>query len=228
MRHTVLMAYSRPENFDILHEHMAGQQVEWRPLYDDPAIHAEMTDVSKRFSWIKPWYGKLPRNGDGTPKVNPGNHMVDTFLDWACEFEPKFFDADNYISFMTDDCLWSWKFWTKLRGHFDDPKYTPPALVIAAHRNGNNIVSAMYTRNTQTLWEGNTCLCFATRVEALTVRADLMKSIRFGKLWCADGILVERLVEENHGRIALANNCMVYFNALRPECWGFPATHQPK
>jgi hypothetical protein len=89
---------------------------------------------------------------------------------------------------------------------------------------GGNIIPAAYRQPDKPYWEGNTCRTFMTRFEALTVRADMLRDVRMGEAWCAAGLMVERFVEG--GGFALTNDTVVYFNALRPECYGFPSTHQ--
>jgi hypothetical protein len=221
------MPFSRPQNIPALVSGMEGQGVVWRPL-----VNVE-TMFPTEATWIQPWHGLLPKKSDGTPAVNPGNWMIDAFLDYAVQYEEDFFDSHHYVSFMTDDCLWNHRFWRKLQRHFKDgaPQEERPVVTVCAtlaHSGGvPNLVPAVHNADKvkAAFWE-TTLRCFATRLEALTVRADLLKDARIGPVWCGDGLLVERLVEENEGKIALANECCVYFNGLRPECWGFPPSHQ--
>ena len=206
--------------------------------------------------WIKPWRGDLPKRkgydpgevgpGKDVPTVNPGHWMCDTFLDLmkmrdgdGLHYQDQegdlqeFFRKDHYVSFMTDDCLWNWNYWRKLQRHFvkrgpKDQEYNP-AVIISAHRIGGNIIYPQHRRPHEPFHQ-STCTTFCTRFEALTVRADKLRDVRFGSFWAGDGIVVERLVEENIGQmpesVAMASDCLVYWNALSPEAWGFPATHQ--
>ena len=202
--------------------------------------------------WIKPGRGDLPKapvlEGGQTvvrPTVNPGHWMCDAFLDSRLtEFDKKgqdgnqetwgsFFRKDHYVSFMTDDCFWAWNHWRKIQQHFvkrgPQQQEYGPAVIMTATMLGSNIIYAQHRRPNQ-LFHESTCRTFCTRFEALTVRADLLKEPRFGSFWAGDGIMVERLVEQNIGalpeNVVFENNACVYFNALRPECWGFPESHQ--
>jgi hypothetical protein len=213
--------------------------------------------------WIKPWRGDLPKEKyvdysspvtlDKSveyptklrPTVNPGHWMCDAFLDEQVrrdeihgESSPlRFFRKDHYVSFMTDDCYWSWNYWRKIQRHFvkrtrQGEEYAPAVIMTATTVPGNGglgLVQPAYSPN----WSQSNLRTFSTRFEALTVRADLLKEPRFGSFWAADGIMVERLVQENVGKLPEnvvcvpdSDNAVVYFNALRPECYGFPAEHQ--
>ncbi len=224
MIHTVLMPFNRPQNFEVLREHMEGQNVEWVPLYDSDECHEIFAErVRAWVDWIKPWRGDLPKK-DGKPTVNPGHWMTDAFLD---SMTPDWFSADRFVSFMTDDCLWCWNHWRKLQSHFvkrnrGGNEYSP-AVVMCATMLQNNIIYPAHRREGE-LFHVSTCRTFCTRYEALTVRADKLKDVRFGKFWAGDGIVVERLVEENwaNSGVEFAPEAVVYFNALCPEQWGFP------
>ena len=210
MKHTVLMPFSRFKNIKTLNEGMDGQGVEWVPLIDGKPWQGTI------LNWIKPWgVDSLPRDDHGLPTINPGHWLCNAFLDAA---PPEFFARDHYVSFITDDCLWCHNHWRRLQAHF---KGSPALVMCATLGPGGNLIPAVYGRSGK-MWENNTCRCFVTRFEALTVRADLLKDVRFGSAWCADGLLIERLCEENYGSIAFANDTCVYFNALQPEQWGFP------
>lgn len=210
--------------------------------------------------WIKPWRGDLPKDwsyrtltdGQGhmiheldkskpkQPTVNPGHWMCDAFLDYNANHDEKveqpvhrFFRPDHYVSFMTDDCYWAWNHWRKLQRHFvkrgpKDQEYGPHVIMCATML-GSNVVEAKHRRSSDPFYVSS-CRTFATRFEALTVRADLLKEPRFGSFWAGDGIMVERLVEENIGKmpesVTFANDAVVFFNGLRPEVWGFPESHQ--
>ena len=260
MQHSVIMPFSRPKYFQTLREGMEGQGVTWVPLYDSDECHELFTDKGvlgkHEHPWIRPWRGDLPcvwtmddggKRIKGPPTVNPGHWMCDAFLDERVKQDKDkenrpdtyddakpFFRPDHYVSFMTDDCYWSWNYWRKLQRHFvkrgpKDQEYGP-AVIMSATRLGGNIIYAQH-RNERQRFHESTCTTFTTRFEALTVRADLLREPRFGSFWAADGIMVERLVESNIGlmpeSVAFANECVVYFNALKPEAWGFPASHQP-
>ena len=243
MRHSILMAYSRPKNARILADHMRGQGVEWRPLCSQLDIDGNPCDTVASLpkeDWIKPWKAELPtkaridpqgHQSQNVPAVNPGNWLVDKFFDEMKERNPEdrskgegFFFDDHYLSFMTDDCLWHDQHWKILQAHFR-PNFSVehrPKMVVCAHRFRENVCPAISGKGPNGfLWENNSLLCFSTRVEALTVRADLMRDIRFGELWCADGMLVERLKRENPSSVALANDTLVYWSALNPADWGF-------
>ena len=247
LTHTVLMPVAHPRFFPTLVEHMEGQGVIWRPIWHgktlvmdkaipDAKVKSEHGctpyDIPER-PWIKPWKCDLPCDKWGEPTINPGNHKYDAFFKWAEEYEPEFFSEDNYVSLMSDDCLWSYNYWIKLRRHFIKKKRDGAELamrvIISAHMFGNNIVPAVCQRGPDDeLWKNNNCRTFCTRNEALTCQGALLKGHRYGHLWCADGMLVEKLVEQyvNQSTVAFCNDALVYFNALRPEQWGFTADHQ--
>ena len=226
---------------------------ECHELFDQESLKRGGTPLLP--DWIKPWRGDLPKEPvyeiaassraekiqvGMRPAVNPGHWMCDAFLGHWVELdekgwkdEPKFFRKDHYVSFMTDDCLWNWNYWRKLQRHFvkrgpKDQEYNP-AVIISAHRIGGNIIYPQHRRPHEPFHQ-STCTTFCTRFEALTVRADKLRDVRFGSFWAGDGIMVERLVEENIGQmpesVAMASDCLVYFNALDPTAYGFPATHQ--
>lgn len=240
IQHSVIMPVSRPHLIPTLRDKpfgMAGQGVIWVPLYHSDGNGLNSNDFTRGMTakfgepeWIKPW------NSNWTEgiKVNPGNWKVDKYLDEQLEKdkdrEVKFFREDHYISFMTDDCIWAYQHFRKLRRHFvfrRGANEINAKVIISATQAGANIVPAIYNpRKDGPIWENNSCRCFTTRVEALTVRADLMRDIRFGELWCADGLIVEKLCEEHTDYLSLCNDTVVYFNGLRPECWGFPKEHQ--
>lgn len=261
MQHTVLMPYSRPKNFRTLREGMEGQNVTWVPLYDSDECHTlfEAEKFHAPYcDWIRPWRGDLPKEKytetscpthmaelpkvivRERPTVNPGHWMCDAYLDAMVERDERtdagkgFFRSDHYVSFMTDDCFWNWNHWTKLQRHFvkrgpKDQEYGPHVIMTASML-GGNVVEAKHRRPNEPFYVSS-CRTFATRFECLTVRADLLREPRFGSFWAGDGIMVERLVEENWGKmpesVVFANECMVYFNALDPTQWGFPAVRQP-
>ena len=257
MQHTVLCPFNRPQHFQTLREGMEGQGVTWVPLYDSDECHELFKDAGNwEDDWIKPWRGDLPHKMESNPAgspaypakdrkvptVNPGHWMCDAFLDGqvnADKFrketnEHLFFRPDHYVSFQTDDCFWNWNFFRKLQRHFvkrgpKDQEYGP-AVIMCATMLGSNIIYARH-RNDRQAFHESTCRTFCTRFEALTVRADLLREPRFGSFWAGDGIMVERLVEEHVGKmpesVAFANEAVCYFNALRPEAWGFPSSHQP-
>lgn len=252
MQHTVLMPYSRPKNFRTLREGMEGQNVTWVPLYDSDECAFLFRD-GKLPDWIKPWRGDLPKEKytedvlvdtrvtrvqKERPTVNPGHWMCDAFLDYQKAGDAEwmggtFFRKDHYVSFMTDDCFWNYNYWLKLQRHFvkrtKQGEEYGPAVVMSATMLGQHVIYAGH-RNDWDQFHNSTCRTFVTRFEALTVRADLLREPRFGSFWAGDGIMVERLVEENVGKmpesVVFANECICYFNGLRPECWGFPASHQ--
>lgn len=243
VQHTVLMPFNRPKYFRTLREGMEGQGVTWVPLYDSDECHELFTDSktvlkAMEAGWIKPWRGDLPKDKDGKPTVNPGHWMCDAFLDRQVELSGDrsdgFFRKDHYVSFMTDDCYWSWGYWRKIQSHFvkrnrQGNEYGPAVIMTATTVPGNGqlgLVVPQYSPH----WAQNNLRTFATRFEVLTVRADLLREPRFGSFWAGDGIMVERLVSENVGKmpenVVCEPEAVVYFNALRPECYGFPAEHQ--
>lgn len=228
MMHTVLMPFSRPQFIPTLMEHMQGQGVTWVPLVSDEKLMKAFPSKD----WIKPWHCELPSG------VNPGNWLIDRFFDWHLQRgatpgdAASFYRNDHFVSFMTDDCLWNYNYYRKLQRHF-----------ITRNKGGNEIRTAVII--SASLGPGgawipphydpddfarNNCRTFATRFEHLTCRADLLKDVRFGHAWCADGLVIERLVEEHYGGgnggVRMAKDAVVYFNALQPEMWGFPPTHQ--
>ena len=199
--------------------------------------------------WIKPWRGDLPKEkiqehpgGPVTyrPTVNPGHWMCDAYLDEQVKHDEtyegfsgpgceKFFRKDHYVSFMTDDTLWNWNFWRKLQRHFvkrnkGGGEVHPAVIMCSTTTPNGGFVAPGYNRD----WPQNASRTFATRFECMTVRADKLRDVRFGSFWAGDGIVVERLVEENweQGEVEFAPECVVYWNGLSPEAYGFPATHQ--
>src|SRR5271165_2220731 len=128
IRHTILMPFARLRFAAILREHMRGQKVEWRPLLDGNILIAESdgkeTRVERYLSntdlhpagrdaeWIKPW------RCESKAEYNVGHWVCDKFLDAMVEQDetlnkqigalgPNFYSKDHYVTFATDDCLWS-------------------------------------------------------------------------------------------------------------------------
>ena len=252
IRHTVLMPFARLRFAAILREHMRGQQVEWRPLLDgnelfvnqagveerrpSDAIYSEMATKSEEC--IHPW------NCREKAEYNVGHWVCDKFLDAMAEEDKemhrvgesfKFYSPDHYVTFATDDCLWNDQGLLEIRKAFE-PKMPDrgwqaaqqlqsPKVVICGFLAGTNMMPPTYKKiEAWDDWKFNSCRTFATKFEVLTVRADLLREERFGPLWCADGFMVERLCRK-HG-MTPCYSCLVYVNALRPEQWGFPSSHQ--
>jgi len=253
MQHTVLMPFNRPRFFQTLREGMEGQGITWVPLYDSDECHALFTEkCGQGIDWIKPWRGDLPKDAyTHKPTVNPGHWMCDAFLDeqlrddtqeggpYETTREIKFFRKDHYVSFMTDDCFWNWNYWRKLQRHFAVRRNTKgsggevhPAVILSSTTvKGGGFIAPQVNKlpNGTFDWPSSSYRTFGMRFEVLTVRADKLRDVRFGSFWAGDGIVNERLVEENWdaGEVEFAPECVVYFNALDPTQYGFPAERQP-
>lgn len=225
MRHTVIMPFNRPWNWDTLYEHLVDQGIEWRVMCDK-SVGGMIALIRKDQPWVKPFIKDVPKDKDGNLLINAGNWRMDRFLDHCCENEPEFFSPNHYVSLMTDDCLWDWGHWPSVRQTIEQTK----ARVVfgAAMGPGFNIVPAACNLGPNDPPWGNlkdthnTCRAFVTRSEVLTVRADLLKSIRYGHCWFMDGIIAGRLRQEHAGSVAYHNRSLVYAEALHPEKWGFP------
>ena len=200
----------------------------------------------KDAEWIKPW------RCEGKAEYNIGHWVVDRFLDAMVEEDKKaghyppgssghtpgrgFYCAEHYVSFMCDDCLWNHKYWLKLRSYFEPantergwqqaPQLQSPKVIVSGYHGVGGMEQPPTYKKVVNWedWRSNSCRNFCTMFEVLTVRADLLRDVRFGPLWCADGMVMERLVED-HG-MTPAYACMVYKEGLFPHKYGFPSTHQ--
>jgi hypothetical protein len=235
---------------------MRGQKVEWRPLCDDNILRVEddkgtekragcrfeQADFSsdlKDAEWIKPW------RCESKAEYNVGHWVCDRFLDAMlvedrkmASVDPGFFSPKHYVTFATDDCLWNDQGLLEIRKTFEaiapqehgwqqapQLKGESPKVIINGYIAGSNMCPPTYKKvEGWDDWKFNSCRTFVTKFEVLTVRADLLREERFGPLWCADGFMVERLCRK-HG-MTPCFSCLLYTNALRPEQWGFPASHQ--
>ena len=192
-------------------------------------------------SWIKPW------RCESKAEYNVGHWVCDQFLDAMVEEDKQymgtmheastkaFYSPSHYVTFATDDCLWNDQGLLEIRKAFE-PKMPDrgwqaaqqlqsPKVVICGFLAGTNMMPPTYKKiEAWDDWKFNSCRTFATKFEVLTVRADLLREERFGPLWCADGFMVERLCRK-YG-MTPCYSCLVYVNALRPEQWGFPSSHQ--
>lgn len=267
IRHTILTAFSRPQNATIYANLLRGKSLEWRPLCSQLDIKGNHypSPTGPKFpeeSWIKPWLKEMPtklvdRSNGGhatVPTVNPGNWLVDRFLDEklqedgggtnAATYGKPFFGADHFLTILNDDCLWSRGHWEKMQAAMQPVDWTrvgadskligrcrekgwpdvePPHAIFCAYKMGGNECPATYKRvKSWDDWKYNSLRLFVTKSEVMTVRADVMKGIRFGDVWCADGMIVEQLCDEHEGRIALVNHSFIMPNALDPAACGFP------
>src|SRR5271165_889883 len=194
--------------------------------------------------WIKPWhcYSKA--------EYNVGHWVCDKFLDAMIEEDKRytgtlhetntraFYSPNHYVTFATDDCLWNDQGLLEIRKKFEsygpmergwqqapELKAESPKVIINGFLAGANLVPPTWTPIKEwSDWSRNSCRTFLTKFEVLTVRADLLREERFGPLWCADGFMVERLCRK-YG-MTPCYSCLLYVNALRPSCWGFPESHQ--
>lgn len=241
--HTVLMPFSRPGNIPTLREHMQGQRVEWVPLYHYD--NGSGVDFCRSYDepiedWIKPFNTRWSPEA----RCNPGNWKLDRFFAFNVEMNPSWFSPKRFVSFMTDDCLWSYKHWLVIREWFElSPKPWERGFQQAGKLNkevkavfcafrvpGDNVIypnlpaeaaDNFYAVDGQGRPTSN--LCFrCTCFESITVRADLLEDWRFGHFWAMDGTLAEMLVKEHRDGIVLARDTVVYREALHPTAYGFP------
>jgi hypothetical protein len=269
MRHSIVMTFSRPKNIPIYLRYMRGQGVTWRPLCsqmdyegflygtvekDNNGVTNKRDTPKLEFPdepWIKPWRCEMPvkarvdtagGKSQNVPAVNPGNYLVDRFLD-EMKDDKTFYAKDHYLSFLTDDCLWGFRHWPKMHAGMTevrwdsipgiDPKVEArwkektdtPHVIISAYKMGGNEMPATYARmkpgGDWSTWQRNSCRLYVTKCEVLTVRADFMRDVRFGPLWCSDGLLVEQLCEEHEGRLLMHNDSFLYPEAINPSVFGF-------
>lgn len=119
---------------------------------------------------------------------------------------------DTWYQLAADDTIWHKDYWTHLRR-----AWTPESEVILSTQ--VRYKSIMYPCST-------TLRLFNCDLSQLCIKGSVLADEKFDEIiWCADGLMAERLAER---KVEYAQDALHYYNALRPSSWNYPDSAQPK
>lgn len=206
----VVMPFHRWQNAELYYDQLRSQNVIWHPLVDRSFY---LPLFQRGDDWVKPHVVDLPRS------ENPCFYQLDYFGQNA-----ELVDGD-YYTFMADDCFWEHNFWPRLQDCMQqtaeqcgrDSKPLPEVVFHSALRRQGDCKELVPA------CPENVGIFVGDLIQ-LSVRGDVYRQERFGRLWFADGMLMSRLACD---RVCLyARHLWVYYNALRSGQWGFPGIHE--